>query len=209
MAETRTDERTRAAENIIAKVGDFDFGAATATAEEIVRSASTIATERATVEKEQKTQSGQLHAVPSDDDGLDYQAIGAARTVLDQLPSRAETAMNAAERARTDAADAEDAERNVAELEKDLQSLNHQLDQREAPRQDLDATLAEAQTKLGDAQNLLRDARQAAAEAGRLAAPGERKSSPSRVPSAADGTAPGRRPRPSRAGCNGNRDILR
>ena len=78
--------------------------------------------------------------------------------------------MNAAERARTDAVDAHDAERRVTELEEELQGLNHRLDQREGARKDLDTTRADAETKLNDAQNLLRDVRQAAAEAERLRA---------------------------------------
>ena len=166
----QADGLTNAAENVIAKIGEFDFCAATATAKEVVRSASAIATERATVEKEHEILRGQLRAVPSDDDGLDYQAVGAARTILDLLPSRAETAVNAAERARTDAVDAHDAERRVTELEEELQGLNHRLDQREGARKDLDTTRADAETKLNDAQNLLRDVRQAAAEAERLRA---------------------------------------
>ena len=108
--------------------------------------------------------------MPSDDDGLDFQTIGAARTILDQLPSRAEAAANTAGRACADAADAEDAERRVVELDEELQGLNHRLDQREDARQDLDATLADAETKLNDAQNLLRDARSTASEAGGLRA---------------------------------------
>jgi exonuclease SbcC len=163
----QADERTNAAENVIAKLGDFDFGSATATAEEVVRSASVIATERGAVEKEQEVLRGQLQAVPSDDDGLDYQAIGAARTILDQLPSRAEAAVNAAGRARADAVDAAGAERRVTKLEDELQGLNHRLDQREGARQHLDAVLADAETKLNAARDLFRDAQQAAAEAGR------------------------------------------
>jgi DNA repair protein SbcC/Rad50 len=164
----QADERTEAAASVIAKIGDFDFGEAAATAEEVVRSASVIATERATVEKDQEIQREQLQTVPSDDDGLDYQAIGAARVILDQLSSRAETALNAAERARTDAVDAEDAERHATELDEELQELNHRLDQREDARRDLDTARADVETKLNDAQNLLSDARQAAAEAERL-----------------------------------------
>lgn len=166
----QADERTKAAENVVARIEDFDFGAADVTADEVVHTASAIATERAAVEKEQEILHGQLQGVASDDDGLDYRAIGAARIILDQLPSRAEAAVNAAERARTNAVDAEDAERRAAELDKELQGLNHRLHQREDARQDLDTMRADTETKLNDAQNLLRDARQAAAEAERLRA---------------------------------------
>jgi exonuclease SbcC len=157
-------ERTEAAEKVLGKIGGFDFGA-TAIAEEVVRSASAIATERTTVETEQGILRGQLRAIPADGDGLDHQAIGAARITLDQLPTRAETAANAARRARTDAAGVDDAERRVADLEQELQGLNPRLDRLENANQDLNATLASAETKLADAQTLLRDAQQAAAEA--------------------------------------------
>ena len=163
-------ERTGAAENVLRKIGGFDFGAATPIAEEVVRSASAIANERTTVETEQEILRGQLRAIPADDDGLDHQAIGATRITLDQLPTRAETAANAARRARTDAAGLEDAERRVADLEQELQGLNPRLDRLENANQDLNATLASAETKLADAQTLLRDAQQAAAEASGLQA---------------------------------------
>jgi exonuclease SbcC len=163
-------ERIESAENVLGKIGGFDFGAATAAAEEVVRSASAIATERATVETEQEKLRGQLRVIPSDDDGLDHQAIGAARITLDQLPSRAEAAASAARRARTDAAGAEDAERRVADLEQEVQGLNPRIDRLEGARQDLDATLASAETMLTGAQALLRDAQHAAAEASSLQA---------------------------------------
>jgi exonuclease SbcC len=166
----RAGERIEAAENVLGKIVGFDFGAATAAAEEVVRSASAIATERATVETEQEILRGQLRAIPSDEDGLDHQAIGAARITLDQLPSRAEAAANAARRARTDAAGAEDAERRVADLEQELQGLNPRIERLEDACQELNATLATAETKLTDAQALLRDAQHAAAEASSLQA---------------------------------------
>ena len=163
-------ERTEAAENVLGKIRGFDFGAATAIAKEVVRSASAIATERTTVETEQEMLRGHLRAIPADDDGLDHQAIGAARITLDQLPTRTETAANAARRARTDAAGVEEAERRVADLEQELQGLNLRLDRLENASQHLNATLASAETKLADAQTLLRDAQQAAAETSSLQA---------------------------------------
>lgn len=163
-------ERTEAAENVIGRIGGFDFGAATATAAEVVRSASAVTTERVTVETEQEILRGQLRAIPSGDDGLDHQAIGAARITLDQLPSRAEATAHTAQRARTDAAGAEDAERRVAELEQELQGLNPRLERLEDARQDLNAALASAETKLTDAQTLLRDAQHSVAEASILQA---------------------------------------
>ena len=163
-------ERTEAAKNVLEKIGGFDFEAAIATAEDVARSASTIATERVTAEKKQELLRGQLRAVPSDDDGLDHQTIGAARAILDHLPSRAEAVATPGARARGEAVQAETAERRAAELEEKLQDLSRRLDQRESARQDLDAALANAETKLTDGQTLLRDAQQAAAGAMNLQA---------------------------------------
>ena len=155
---------TEAAENVLKKITGFDFPLATATAEEVVRSAATIAAQRGTAEKEQEVLREQLRAGPPNDDGLDHQAIGAARTILDHLPSQADAAVKAAARARADATETEAAERRIAELEQELQDLDHQLAQRESARQGLDTALTNAATDLTEAQTLLRDIQQATAE---------------------------------------------
>jgi exonuclease SbcC len=159
------EQTTRAAENVLEKLRDFDFGAATATAEEVVRAATAIAAERATVEGQQTALRGQLQAVPSDDDGLDHQGIGAARATLDGLPARATAAENTAARARAEAAKAKAAEQRVGELEEKVQGLDHQLNEHLYTRQDLAATLTDADTKLSDGKNLLGDVRQHAMDA--------------------------------------------
>lgn len=161
------EQTTRATENVLEKTRDFDFPAATATAEEVVRAAAAIAAERATAEGQQKALREQLQAVPSDDDGLDHQAIGAARATLDGLPARARAAVNAAARARAEAVRAEVAERRAGELEEKLQGLDRQLNERQDTRQDLAATLTGADTKLRESQTLLRDVRQDATDAER------------------------------------------
>lgn len=155
------DTITRTAEEFLGKIRAFDFDEATATAEEIVRRAASIAAKRKTAEDQQETLHEQLRAVPSDDDGLDHQAIGAARTTLGHLPSQAEAAINAAARARTEAAEAQAAERQAAELERQLQQVTGQLDQREKARQDLDQTLIDAESNSTSAQAVLREIQQA------------------------------------------------
>ncbi len=116
------DERSEAAGNVLEKVEGFDFGAATATAEEIVRNASAIAAKRGTAEEQQEVLREQLRAVPSDDDGLDQQTIGASRATLDHLPVQAEAVATAAARTRAEAAEAGAAERRVADLENELEA---------------------------------------------------------------------------------------
>ena len=165
----RAYELAEAAGKVQKRIQVFDFRAAAATAAEVVRGAAAIAADRAEAEKEQETLRAQLRAVPSDDDGLAYQAIGAARAGLDRLPSRAEAAANTAARARTEAAEAETAEQRTAELDKELQDLGRVLEQRQEARKNLDSALAGADAKLTDAQTLLRDAQRAAAEADGLA----------------------------------------
>ncbi len=169
------DERSEAAGNVLEKVEGFDFGAATATAEEIVRNASAIAAKRGTAEEQQEVLREQLRAVPSDDDGLDQQTIGASRATLDHLPVQAEAVATAAARTRAEAAEAGAAERRVADLENELEDLDQRLDQREVARQGLDAMFADAGTKFADAQSLLRDTREAAAAAESLRAQADEK----------------------------------
>lgn len=155
---------------LLQEIGDFDVAAPTAAADEIARSAAIIAGQRATVTEQEKTLRAQLQAVPSDDDGLNHQAIGAARALLNALPSGAETVTKAAARARDEAAEAAANERRVAERAQELQQLDEELAQRENTRQDLEAALTQTEIVLIGAQTLLRDAQQAAAEAAKLEA---------------------------------------
>lgn len=158
----RTDELAAAAESVLKKVGGFDLDGAIATAEEVVRSATAIKTERAAAEDNQDTVRSQLRAVPTDEDGLDHQAIGAAQTFLRTLPSRAEAVVTAAGRARAESDQVEEAERTVAELEEDLQRSDDNLKQRKEARVGLGSAVREAETRLDSSQALLREVRQAA-----------------------------------------------
>jgi exonuclease SbcC len=83
--------------------------------------------------------------------------------------------VNAAARARAEATETEVAEQRGAELEQELQDLDHLLVQRENARQGLDAALTNAATNLTQAQNLLRDIQRATAEAENLQAQANEK----------------------------------
>lgn len=63
------DKTTRAAAKVLEKVRGFDFDTAIAAAEEIVRSASAVATDRKAADEQQNTLRQELQAVPSDNDG--------------------------------------------------------------------------------------------------------------------------------------------
>lgn len=159
----QANERITAAGTVFEKTRSFDFAAARAAAEQVVQRATTITGERAAAGNEQAQVRGYLKAVPPDGDGLAPQSIGSARTILQQLSSRIESAQSAARRARAEAGEAEEAARLAADLEEDLQALDNQLNQRDSMRLDLSSALTAAETKLSGAQDLLRDVRQAAA----------------------------------------------
>jgi DNA repair protein SbcC/Rad50 len=93
-------ERAAAADQVLDRIGHFDFAEAIAAAGKIAGRAAAIATERATAESQRAELRVHLKAVPPDNDGLDRQSIGEARAILRQLPSRAETAQGAAARGR-------------------------------------------------------------------------------------------------------------
>jgi DNA repair protein SbcC/Rad50 len=153
------------AEDAAQNLAQFDFSAEISAAQAIMTAAAKIATERKTAERGQSSLRDELRAVPPDDDGLDLQEIGAARTTLDELPSRAQTAVDVASHARREAAEAESARRQVGELQEGLQNLAAQLQQREQPRQDLDSVLARAHDNLSSAQAALDAALQAILDA--------------------------------------------
>jgi DNA repair protein SbcC/Rad50 len=157
------NKRAAAAESVLGKIAHFDFPATTATAEQIVRYTTAITAERVMAESQQAEVRSSLKAVPPDDDGLGHQSIGSARTIILNLPSRAEAAQRAASRARGEAAEAGEAGRRAAELDEDLQALDSQLNQRGKMRIDLGSALTDAETKLSGAQSLLGEVQQATA----------------------------------------------
>lgn len=161
----RAHDRTTAAQVYLARIGQFDFATVIAAAEAIARRADGISAERAEAETRQAETRKLLQAVPADDDGLDHQSIGSARALLQSLPSRAASLESAAKRARAEAAQVKEATLRVDGLDKELQTVDSQLGERETERATLSTTTDEAGERLGRAQSLLRAARQAASDA--------------------------------------------
>ena len=160
-----SDVRTRAAQRVIDQLNHFDFDVLLTAAEAIAGVATELAERRTQVQRDEHDLRGRLAAVPTDDDGLDRQAIGAARVTLQGLPDVARTVEERAAAARTAAQDVEELDKAVVGLREDVDDLTREVEAHEQLRARLDAEYERAEATLAEVRRTLTRAAQAASDA--------------------------------------------
>lgn len=168
-------EITGVAERFSKELAAFEFDTVVAETEKMAADAEAISGQREEIREQEESLRLQLETIPSDDDGPNSHAIGVARTSLDNLPSRAEAAENAAAAARTAAKEASDAKLRVTDVRRRLNEVQQQLDGREQDQQRLESAHDAAKDELEQAARLLRDALHDVIEARKLQARGDVK----------------------------------
>jgi exonuclease SbcC len=165
------------AEAMLADIEKFDFGRVETSTEKIVQIADILDAERVASADKRAELSNELAAIPSDDDGISRQGIGAARLTLSGLPGLAEAVQAAAADARKVAADAASLVSHSVAIEAELLELDRKLGEHEAARQALDSNRENAERNLTRARELLRGARQFARQASQFQAQARAKQS--------------------------------